>query len=104
MSKINLRKILSYQPKRWSKTSENYFSLEDVLYLKKLVTFIKGKNFTREELIAAWDTMLAIKASKAHVYPDNRVTLPEALAAFFEDLDYHEVKKHYAAFLEAVNA
>lgn len=99
--KVNLKKVLSYRPKGWKSTKQNYFSLREVVYLKKLVKFLKDKNFSHDNLLDAWDEMMHIKSSQKEISVQNRVTLPEALALFFET-DYHSTKQHYVAYLEAV--
>ena len=99
MANVNLRKVLSYRPGRWNQ--DERISLRRAIYVKRLVSFIKGKRFTEEDLFYAWNVMLKIKSSGAKVYPNNRVSLPEALAAFFEGLSLEITKKHYAAFIEA---
>ena len=100
MAKVNMQKALNYQPKVWGSTSENYLQVNQVPYLKKLVEFLKGKSFTKDNILEAWELMLGMKAEQQPIEKDNRVYLEQALYAFFAPVDYHTTKQHYAALLE----
>ena len=102
MAKVNKEKVLRYQPKSWAQTSENYFSLSEVPYLKKLVGFLINKGFNKDQILAAWGEMLGMKAEQQPIVRENRLFLEQALYVFFAPVDYHNTKQHYAALLELI--
>ena len=93
--------VVALRPAEWPTTSENYMAPEQAPYLSQILAKAKTEGYTKEQLASAWGLMLSDKVNFVHPVSDE-LSLAEALVVLFEPLSYYMTKRHYAAFLAAM--
>lgn len=103
MAKKIFRKteVLDLRPAEWPVSTREFFRLGEAPYIAILVSKAKDAGYTKQELASSWGLMLSDKVNEVHPVSDE-LSLAEALMVLFEPLSYYEAKRHYSAFLEAM--
>ena len=95
------QEILGLRPAEWPRAIGNYLAPEQAPYISVLVSKAKAAGYTKQELASSWGLMLSDKVNFVHPASDE-LSLDEALTVLFEPLSYYMAKRHYAAFLAAM--
>ncbi len=103
MAKKIFRKteVLDLRPAEWPVSKLGFFRPEEAPYISALVLKAKEAGYTQQEVAASWGLMLSDKVNFVHPASDE-LSLDEALTVLFEPLSYYMAKRHYAAFLAAM--
>lgn len=95
------QEILGLRPAEWPRAIGNYLAPEQAPYISVLVSKAKAAGYTKQELASSWGLMLSDKVNFVRSTGDE-LALAEALMLLFEPLSYYDAKRHYSAFLEAM--
>lgn len=103
MAKKIFRKteVLDLRPAEWPVSTKGFFRLGEAPYIAILVSRAKDAGYTKQELASSWGLMLSDKVNFVRPTSDE-LSLAEALMVLFEPLSYYDAKRHYSAFLEAM--
>ena len=103
MAKKIFRKteVLDLRPAEWPVSEREFFRLGDVPYIGILVSRAKDAGYSKNEIASSWGLMLSDKVNFVRPTGDE-LSLAEALVVLFEPLSYYMTKRHYSAFLEAM--
>lgn len=93
--------VLDLRPAEWPVSARQFFRPEEAPYISVLVSKAKDAGYTKQELASSWGLMLSDKVNFVHPVSDE-LSLAEALMVLLEPLSYYEAKRHYSAFLEAM--
>ena len=92
--------LISMRPTSCPSSEHNYLLPEEAPYLNSLIAEAKEKGYKKEEIASLWDVLLYDKYN--NILPESaELDLAGALMVLFELLDYHDVKRHYVAFIDA---
>ena len=93
--------VLDLRPAEWPVSTGKFFRLGEAPYIAILVSRAKDAGYTKQELASSWGLMLSDKVNFVRPTSDE-LSLAEALVVLFEPLSYYLTKRHYSAFLEAM--
>lgn len=96
--KFHLVEIKELIPEKWPTTTNPFYRVSEVPYLKRMITEAKLGGYTEQEIKEAWNKMLKMK-SQNKVYPEEFwfLTLDMAFYVLFRDLSYDETLMHGVA-------
>lgn len=94
--------IEALRPAEWPCAQyPQYLSPDQAPYLSELIGKAKEAGYHKEDIASAWAGLLNNK-SNGYCPDGDELDLTEALCVLFEPLSYYMAKRHYAAFLAAM--